>query len=293
MKLSVVIVTYNQKDTIEEAVESALAQDTPFPFEIIVADDGSSDGTPEVLVAMQERVGTHKLRLLLHKENFGDKAMTNTQSAIHAATGEYTAFLDGDDYWTDTRKLAKQVAFLDRHPDCVYCGHRVYHDSGSARSLSPCPARGASVQERSRLLVQNFTPRVSVVARTHAVQNMPDWYTSAGAISADWLMHVLLTREGKIGFLSDIMAVHRVHEASISNIIGLQFMMEDKRRLLTLLAPLFPDDAASFRNADRDLALRVGLNRASPRLFNFVRGSIRTLRRLRNQTRRPSANVQT
>lgn len=279
MKLSVSIITYNQEDTIAQAVESALAQVTEFPIEIIVADDGSTDRTPDVLRELSERVADDRLRLLLHEENFGDLAMSNIRSTIEAARGEYIAFLDGDDYWTSSDKLARQVEFLERYPDCVFCAHRVAHIGASFRSLSHCPGRGETIHERRKLLVNNFTPRVSIVARSFAVRDMPDWYWTCNVMSADWLMNVLLTRHGKIGFIDDLMAVHRVHESSLSTTYGVERMVEDKMRIMKLLREEFPGETLYFDFAERMLALRLRVIKASPTLFAAIRQLVRRLRR--------------
>jgi glycosyltransferase involved in cell wall biosynthesis len=115
MKVSVVIPTYNRAYIIRDALQSALAQ-TYGDFEIIVADDGSTDDTAEVMKAFEGE----KVRYLRHQTNRGCSAAYNT--AIAAATGELIAVLDSDDLWKP-EYLEKQVHFLEMHPkvDVVFC----------------------------------------------------------------------------------------------------------------------------------------------------------------------------
>jgi glycosyltransferase involved in cell wall biosynthesis len=103
--VSVIIPTYNSADYIEEALQSVFEQ-TFQDFEIIVIDDGSTDGTVEVLRKYGDRIS------YIFQENNGPSSARNR--GIRAARGEYIAFLDADDLWVST-KLEKQVSlFLQR-----------------------------------------------------------------------------------------------------------------------------------------------------------------------------------
>ena len=124
-RVSVVIPTYNRSDYILEAVESILTQ-TYRDFEIIIVDDGSTDDTRDVL-AGQIEAGTIRY---IYQENRSKSAARN--HGIRLAKGEYIAFLDSDDLFTPT-KLAKQVAFLDEHPDIgfVHSWYSKFDDAGN------------------------------------------------------------------------------------------------------------------------------------------------------------------
>ena len=110
MKVSVVIPTYNNERTIAATVESALEQRFDRGFEVIVVNDGSTDGTLAVLKQFGDRIR------LIEQGNRGVSAARN--AGIAAAAGEYIALLDGDDTWTED-KLEKSVQVLDRNPACV------------------------------------------------------------------------------------------------------------------------------------------------------------------------------
>lgn len=111
-KVSVVIPTYNRLQMVKEAVESVLAQDFE-DFELIVVDDGSTDGTAE---AIREYGG--RVRLIEHPHNRGVSAARNT--GILHSRGKYIAFLDSDDLWVKG-KLKIQVNFLDENPQYPLC----------------------------------------------------------------------------------------------------------------------------------------------------------------------------
>ncbi len=106
--VSVIIPTFNRREYVQEAIDSVLAQ-TYTDYEIIVIDDGSTDGTGE---ALRERYGN---RVIYEwQENQGESVARNRGIAL--AQGEYIAFLDSDDLWLP-EKLAKQVAYLEEHSE--------------------------------------------------------------------------------------------------------------------------------------------------------------------------------
>ncbi len=106
-RVSVIIPTYNRAGLVQEAVASVLAQ-TYQDFELLVVDDGSTDGTPETLEAYGGAI-----RVLRRPHRKGVSAARNRGSS--AATGEWLAFLDSDDLWLP-EKLARQMAYLAAHP---------------------------------------------------------------------------------------------------------------------------------------------------------------------------------
>jgi len=107
--VSVIIPTYNRKDFVRKAVESVYEQ-TYGDFELIIVDDGSTDGTQAALRKCLRANTTY-----IYQNNKGISSARNT--GIRSAHSEWLAFLDSDDYWRP-EKLAKQVAFHAKHPDC-------------------------------------------------------------------------------------------------------------------------------------------------------------------------------
>jgi glycosyltransferase involved in cell wall biosynthesis len=111
-RVSVIIPTYNRAALVAEAVASVLAQ-TCQDFELLVVDDGSTDGTAQTLTAFGDQV-----TLLRQPSRRGVAAARNR--GIAAARGEWLAFLDSDDLWLP-EKLARQLALLAAHPELRLC----------------------------------------------------------------------------------------------------------------------------------------------------------------------------
>ncbi len=110
-KVSVVIPAYNAAWCVRRAVDSVLAQDYR-DFEIIVVDDGSQDETTKVLAGYGDGIR------VVSKANGGLSSARN--AGIHAAQGEFVAFLDADDWWLPG-KLTRQTAMLKEKPHIVFC----------------------------------------------------------------------------------------------------------------------------------------------------------------------------
>ncbi len=111
-EVSVIIPTHNRAAWVKEAAASVLAQ-TFGDYELLVVDDGSTDGTGDALAPLNGR-----LKVLRLEERRGVSAARNRGAA--SARGEWLAFLDSDDLWLP-EKLARQMEYLRSHPDCAIC----------------------------------------------------------------------------------------------------------------------------------------------------------------------------
>ena len=125
-ELSIVIPAYNEEQAIGPLLDEvfSILEQMQISHEVIVVDDGSTDRTPEILKEFQ-RKEPDRIHLLLRDENLG--AMRNFIETVNACGGEFLAVLEGDDFWTNPHKLQRQIDFLDEHPSCTICCHRVKH----------------------------------------------------------------------------------------------------------------------------------------------------------------------
>lgn len=146
--VSVIIITYNQENYIEQAVKGVLMQEGDFDVELIIGEDFSTDSTRAICLRLQEEY-PNKIRLLLQKSNQG--LFKNYLSSLALAKGEFIAQLAGDDYWTDPLKLAKQLDVLKKNPKIglVYTdADFLYEDGQAEKSIF----KNNIVQQRSGFL---------------------------------------------------------------------------------------------------------------------------------------------
>lgn len=130
-ELSVIFITYNHAPYVEKALRSVLNQKTDFPFEVVVGEDCSTDGTQEILrkIAAEypeksaEKADDRQVRLYLREENTGGRPTLNVYETAMRCNGKYIAYLEGDDYWCDEHKLQKQVDYLREHPEYIAVTH--------------------------------------------------------------------------------------------------------------------------------------------------------------------------
>ena len=101
--VSVLMWTHNDVEFIDQAISSVLEQQAEFPFEFVISDDMSTDGTLEKLLEYQEK-HPKIIRLVLSKKNLWSTGLI-TQRLLSEGHGKYLALSHGDDYWTDPQKL--------------------------------------------------------------------------------------------------------------------------------------------------------------------------------------------
>ena len=225
-KVSVEVITYNHAKFIAQALESVLDQKTNFEWEIVIGDDYSTDGTRAILQSYARQY-PDRIRLLLHPWRLGPHKLglegkNNLLATYRACRGEYVALLEGDDYWTDERKLEKQVGFLDSHPNCSLCCHAVAVEYSGMRAEHWGPAIGPSVEriysvvDLLRLETKPQMAAPSMLFRRKALRQVPTWFNDV--FNGDYALQVLLAEQGSVGFLPDCMAVHRKHQGGLSRL---------------------------------------------------------------------------
>jgi glycosyltransferase involved in cell wall biosynthesis len=252
--VSVLVVTYNHERFVRQALESALSQRLPQPFEILISEDCSTDGTREIVQGYAES-HPHLVRLLLSKRNVHSNEVV--ARGLRAARGRYIAYLDGDDYWTNDDKLRTQVAFLDAQPDLTICFHNVQvvdEHSQSMGRLWNAPGQ-PELSGLYELLRGNPIAASSVVYRRAAVSDIPGWYDRFFPVT-DWPLHVLYAREGRIGYLDRTLGAYRLHSGGLYSTLGEREKLEANadfyRRLRACSSGAF---AAEVARGQRDYFL--------------------------------------
>lgn len=113
-KVSVLILSYNAKEYLEQCIKCVLDQKAEFNFSILIADDASTDGSQDTIRRYTEKY-PKKITSLLREKNLG--LIRNYCDAVEEMSGEYYAVCSGDDFWHDPYKLKRQVEYLDMHPE--------------------------------------------------------------------------------------------------------------------------------------------------------------------------------
>jgi glycosyltransferase involved in cell wall biosynthesis len=119
--VTVILPTHNHAPFIARAIESVLMQKTEYPFNILLHDDASTDGTADICRDFAAKF-PEKITLIAQRVNqYTIDRRIQSHILIPRVNAKYTAILDGDDFWIDPLKLQKQVGYLESHTDCTLC----------------------------------------------------------------------------------------------------------------------------------------------------------------------------
>lgn len=246
-RITVLITTYNHERYLGQALESALAQRTEVPFEVLVADDASTDGTGRVATSFRDR-HPDVVRVLRPAQNLGANAMF--LAALEEVRGDYVALLDGDDAWTSTDKLARQAAFLDVDEGASGC----FHDATVVYEDGSLPPRRALADLRqpsltlADVVVRDVVPTLTLMYRHIPADELRRWVEAVAGrawdrvVSIDWLMLMLLAQRGPIVRLDGLGATYRVHDAGIWSSTGRLAQLADERVVYRRIARLLPTE---------------------------------------------------
>ncbi len=218
--VSVLVQTYQHKDFIRACLDSILEQKTDFPFEIILGEDNSSDGTRKICIEYAEK-HPGKLRLFLHHQANKICVLNTTTGNFNAlynylsAKGDFIAFCEGDDLWKDPLKLQKQVDFLRREKEFVLTYHSFTEIDSRGEEISP-----AILEQPDKDLDQNdlecilYHPHLSTVCFRNLMKSLPEQIGEV--INIDTFIFSLLGTYGKGKFQADIKkGNYRYHEHGI------------------------------------------------------------------------------
>lgn len=135
-KVTVWLSTYNQELYVAQALDSILMQKTRFPYEIVVADDCSTDLTQEIILNYQKRY-PEKIVTFFPKQNLGGCRKLTTCIDAGLFRGEYLSYLEGDDYWLDEHRMQTLVDYLDAHPEYSRVSYRrkVIDENGNEKGF--------------------------------------------------------------------------------------------------------------------------------------------------------------
>lgn len=201
LSVSCIVRAFNSERYVRDALESILAQARP-PEEIVVVDDGSTDGTPAILASYGDRLR------VLSQPNGGAVAARNV--GLRAARGELVAYIDADDLW-HPEKLARQVARFQARPELDLCfGHtqnfwipELRHEAERFRD-----------HRRAQPLPAFFVG--AALVRRRLFEAVGEFDTGYGfAYDTEWFLRVL-DSGAAVEFVPEVLAYRRLHEDNFS-----------------------------------------------------------------------------
>ncbi len=213
---------YMHAPFILDTLRGFVNQHTDFPFEIICYDDCSSDGTREIILAFAARYPTIVRTVFpeMNQRSAGIKPLFHIIAPL--CRGRYIAFCEGDDFWSDSEKIQKQVDFLEQHPDYALTTHHIATIDRDGEMLNPdwladFYKRDFSNQEV--ILAWNCVQIQSILFR-NLIQDMPEEMRKTP--TGDVFFSSLLGHFGKAKYLADIKpSMYRQHDGGVFSTLSL------------------------------------------------------------------------
>lgn len=224
--------TYNHEKYIRQCIDGILMQKTDFPFEYIIGEDCSTDGTRAIVMEYAEKY-PDIIRVVTDDVNVGMKA--NGLRCIERCRGKYMAICEGDDWWTDPNKLQRQVEYMEAHPECPMCFTSQGTYLQETDELLEDPGDRIVYYDEWEMIRANWVGTLTSLTRTSVMKEYDDEivphlpYFPLG----DWPMWLYFSKVGKLVKLPESTGVYRVLPHSASHMSDtfkqLRFVIETYR----------------------------------------------------------------
>ncbi len=208
--VSIICNTYNQKEYIADALDGFLMQKTSFPFEVLVHDDASTDGTAGI-VREYEKKFPEIIKPYYQEVNQYSQKKSIAPFQIPRAKGKYLAICEGDDYWTDPNKLQLQYDYMEANPQLDMCAHETTRIS----AVSGQQIGKVAPSEEDRVLTAEeviagggaYLGTCSLFYRKTLWDNPPRFRQ---ILKLDYTMQIQGALRGGIGYIAKPMAAYRI-----------------------------------------------------------------------------------
>ena len=245
--ISVVVVTYNQASTIGRTLDAILMQQCHVPFEIVIGEDCSTDGTRTVC---QTYADQHPdiIRLFCNERNKG--IVDNYFDCLLACRGKYIADCAGDDFWTDPQKLEKEVRIMEEHPEVTMVITNWQYYNEQTRDTTPSRQQHHAPITSGRHLLQAIITQQNMsvfhlctaLYRTDifrkAYEEDQDLFRNKTYVSEDMQIAFTMALHGNIAYLPDVTLNYSIGESGVSNVTDSEKAFLFVRRTTELICDL-------------------------------------------------------
>lgn len=246
--VTVCVVTYNQEQWIRQTLDSIMAQQTDYSFEIIIGEDHGTDGTRAICQEYADKYENVTLQPLT--KNLGVTA--NWIRCIQAGTGKYIMTCSGDDWWHNPKKIQMQVDFMEQHPECVVCHSDIdeYNDNTGAVLQNAKQSKGikppVGMIQKEILAGKEYISAVTMCIRREAFEKFvpADEFAKRRFPREDWPTLLILAAHGEILYLPESTATYRVGQESISRTSDYEKIIrraQKDKEMTVYLYSLFPE----------------------------------------------------
>ena len=209
--VSICCITYNHEKYIEETIDSFLMQETDFPFEIVIGEDCSTDGTKKIIDDYIKEY-PKLIKLVTSESNVGMNL--NFSRTILSCKGQYIALCEGDDYWTDKDKLQIQIEEMQKYPEVDMSFHPAYElIDGKQGNILAKHADKNKIFTTSEVILGDggFMPTNSLVFKKIMIDRLPQWFYDEAPVG-DYFIQILGSRKNGALYLPIPMSCYRTQQ---------------------------------------------------------------------------------
>lgn len=283
--VSIRCLVYNHEPYLRQCLDGFVMQKTTFPFEAIVHDDASTDGSAAIIREYAEKY-PDIIKPIYEIENKYSKHDGSLGRAMDAAihpSAKYIATCEGDDYWTDPNKLQIQVDFLESHPDFFSSSHNysIYHED--TKTIEHGRERFEDLsfdvwQEEEYHAFSNddyydiwFLQTLTTICRN--IQYIDDEVKSQFPHYFDYINFYYISKKGKCAFFKRDMATYRVHKGGVCSGSDIVTWNENYLKNCYVLYRLEKDNRVipSMNRSFVNLVIQLFIDRKYKKAFEVIR----------------------
>lgn len=281
--VSVCMITYNHESYISQAIEGILAQKTDFHFVLVIGEDCSTDNTRKICQEYKEKY-PNKICLLLPKRNLG--MQLNFIDTLKASIGKYIAICEGDDYWTDSYKLQKQIDLLEAEEQdgivAVATNCSVSDLNGNVvkkESLVIPPVNEEGVYTLHDFFKNSHQyPTLTVVFRNRdmnfILENMKKL---SNPFLGDWILWILLYQQGSFYFMNQVTASYRINPNSVTHTVNAIKRWEADFDIRRKLVEILPSEYHQYLKGNFNTYFKISMAyRKDKQTFMFCKYQIKS-----------------
>lgn len=263
MKVDVILITYNQEQYINQAIESILMQcvNDDIQVRVIIADDCSMDNTLDIIHSY-EKESPFPFVYLEKQNNMGH--VRNYQRAFSKCNGDYVAILEGDDWWSSPLHIQKHVSFLYEHRECVLTTqYPIWYNEEEKQFIPFAKIQNNANYEYITLAEEIRENKIvnlsSCVICCHAIKRLDRQIFDC--LVFDWPMYINLAQLGLLCVLSGTSNVYRYKSSGLY--AGLDEKEQQKKDVLLLqeIEKIFPKYSNYYDAARRVIKYKEKSNR--------------------------------
>jgi glycosyltransferase involved in cell wall biosynthesis len=212
--LSVCLITYNHRQYIRKAIDSILSQTVSFSWELVVADDFSTDGTREILIEYQKKY-PDLIKLILQTENVGPQK--NWIDLMTYSKSKYIAYIEGDDYWISNDKLERQVSVLEKE-NISLSFHNAWIVDSSGEKIKEFNKKCRKTIHGIKDVFRKWVIPSSSIVFKNVFLDKPIPSFLLKTHHQDLGLFIYLSEYGKFYCIDEKMCAYRKHENSITSL---------------------------------------------------------------------------